>query len=174
MAPILADVRESYPFSLTSLKDAEMEVLNCLNLNLNAVTVSHYTEILLESAPAVWSRYCSRYVTFYTGKYNLFISIAIITMCTNATSAMQIADLSYECVKLGTFAPSIIAAAVFDIAASLHARVAQGLFDLEFLPAAFRDRAMRHRQQVRRCRVLLEQYHDSNRISSAATRVLRD
>jgi hypothetical protein len=80
------------------------------------------------------------------------------------------ADLSYECIKLGTFATSVIAAAVFDIAASLNAREAQGLFDLEFLPAAFRDRAMRHRQQVRRCRVLLEQYNDSNRFSSTATR----
>jgi hypothetical protein len=73
MAPILASVRDAYPFTLTSLKDAEMEVLNCLNLNLNAVTVSHFTTILLESAPVSWSRYCSKYVAFYTGKETIHL-----------------------------------------------------------------------------------------------------
>ncbi len=67
MAPILADVRAAYPFTLKSLKDAEMEVLNCLNLDLNVVTTSHFTTVLLESAPVPWSRHCSKYVTFYTG-----------------------------------------------------------------------------------------------------------
>ena len=69
MAPILAEVRDAYPFSTKSLKDAEMEVLNCLNLNLNAVTTNHYTTILLEAAPPSWSRFCSNYIQFYTGPW---------------------------------------------------------------------------------------------------------
>ena len=67
MAPILAENREAYPFSTSSLKDAEMELLKCLNLNLNAVTVSHYITVLLEAAPMSWSRLCSNNVRFYTG-----------------------------------------------------------------------------------------------------------
>ena len=76
-----------------------------------------------------------------------------------------VSGLSYECIKFGTFSPSVVAAAVFDIAASVGSRESQGLFDLEFLPAVFRDRAMRNRQLVRRCRGVLEQYNDSNRSS---------